>query len=385
MRLRRAVMVLVAVALCVLGSFAAAAQKAAVGFAGVAYTGADAEIATRLPNVSAVIGRSGQVAYRNRLIGAFAKHTPRHFEFLPDSHLQALDGSGSAVVMAIAFDRETISVERIDGQWKGLFEIAAQALFFDFREKQVLFSYPLTLQFVEIYSQEPNSAQLGALAERLLVTEGPASLLTVAPRELADLQLPNASSRRLQVAGVVVSELAQGKLPEKQRDGALVGHEFTKVFASTLRLAMLPYATGQVVDGTMSGRFADGAAFRLRIPEADYRITIALEDFREKTLSESAGFRQQLYGAFFKVRVEEPLSARAYFDQPLRQGSSKAIPASQDIVDSAAAYYETMLAGFGSFAQAVQGGAKPWVSEQPGGRALDQQLKSLKELIKQCR
>lgn len=366
-------------------STAKGSERVPVGFAGIAYTGVDAGVAERFPHTSAVIDAAGQTGYRARLVEAFRARPPQHFELLPDTELQALDGSGSAIVMAIALDRETVSVERIDGRWKALFEIAAQALFFDFREKQVLFSYPITVQFVDLFEDEPGASQLRDMAARLVTGQGAAGLLTVAPAELERLQLPNASSRRVQVGEVVLGDLARGKLPARHQDPALVGHEFSKVFASTLRLPMLPHATGQALGGAMSGRFADGAVFRLRIPEPDYRITVQLDDFREKTLSQDAGHRQQLYGAFFRVRVEEPMSSRAYFDQELRQGSTKAIPSSQDVVDSAAAYYETLLAGFGSLAQATNGGAKPWASEQTGGREFTQQLKSLKELIQQCR
>ena len=109
-----------------------------------------------------------------------------------------------------------------------------------------------------------------------------------------------------------------------------------------------------------STRFADGVVYDLRIPEPDYRIVVQVDDFREKTLSQTAGFRQQLYGAFFHVTADEPLSGTVYFDQSLRQGTTKAIPASQDVVDSASAYYETLLAGFSSFANAAQGGASAW-------------------------
>jgi hypothetical protein len=381
----RAVAGAAALSMAMLASPANAGEKRAIGFAGIAYTGSEAAVEQRFPHVSAAIAAVGPVAYRSRLVQAFHARPPRHFELLPDDQLQRLDGVGSSTVMAIALDRETTSVERIDGRWKVLFEVAAQALFFDFREKQVLFSYPITVQYVDVLDAEPRDADLRAMAKRLVEGGGVSGLLSVVPTELEHLALPEASSRRLQVAEVALADVARSKLSARHRDADLVAHEFSKVFASTLRLPMLPHATGQAVGGAMSGRFADGAAFRLRIPEADYRISVRLDDFREKSLAEQGGFRQQLYGAFFHVRVEEPMSARGYFDQSLRQGSTKAIPDSQDLVDSEAAYYETLLAGFASLAQSIDGGAKPWASEQPGGRAFTQELKSLKELIGQCR
>ncbi|MFZ5656999.1 MAG: hypothetical protein ACOY37_08095 [Pseudomonadota bacterium] len=381
--LRRAVLG-VAVLLSIAAA-APAAERAEVGFAGVAYTGAAAGSGERLPHASAVLGRIGLQAYARRLRDALERTPARHISWAPAERLQVLDGSGASLVMAVALDRETVTQERIDGRWKVLYELAGQALFFDFREKQVLFAYPLTLQYIDMFDAPPTEAALEAMAARVLDGTGPGRLPEVTAAELASLSLPNASSRRLQVVGTRLSDLAAGKLAPGQRDAALVGHEFTKILASTLRLPMLPHAAGQAIGGVMPARFADGSVHQLRIPEPDYRIDVTVEDLRDKTLSQQGGFRQQLYGAFFHVTVSEPLSGRIYLDQPLRQGSTKAIPGSQDIVDSSGAYYETLLAGFASLAQSLDGGAKPWASEQTGGRVFTQQLKSLKELVQQCR
>lgn len=383
-RLRR-VAIGVAVLLSLPHAAHAASERAEVGFAGIAYTGPAAGSQERLPHASAVLGRVGLQAYAERLRDALRSRPAQHITWSAVDRLQALDGSSSAVVMAVALDRETITRERIDGRWKVLYEIAAQALFFDFREKQILFAYPLTLQYVDVFDAPPSGAQLDAMAARLLDGRGPGRLPDVAAAELATLALPSASSRRVQVVEARLSELAAGKLTPEQRDGALVGHELTKILASTLRLPMLPHAAGQAIGGVMPARFADGAVYQLRIPQPDYRIDVAVDDFRDKPLLEQSGFRQQLYGAFFHVSVTEPLSGRVYFDQPLRQGSTKAIPTSQDVVDVSGAYYETLLAGFASLAQSLDGGAKSWATEQTGGRAVTQQLQSLKELVQQCR
>lgn len=359
-------------------------EKPVVTFAGVAYTSAAADTQRLLPRTHAALARYGEDRFSQDLGVALRQQPSSGFQ-LSEGTLASLHGAGSPLVMALALDRETITSERIAGQTKLLFEVAAQALFFDFREKQVLFAYPVTLQYIEVLDGEPTSAQIDAVADHIVAGTGPAGILSVFPRELASLALPSPSSRRLQVTEVRLSDGGRAKLPEQQRDETLVGHEFTKMLASTLRLPMLPHARGQAIGGAMATRFADGSVLNLQIPTADYRVVLEVEDFREKTLSETPALRQQLYGAFFRIRVEEPLSSTVYFDQRLRQGSTKAIPASQDQVDSAASYYETLLTGLASFAQAADGGARPWAGEQTGGRQFISQIKSLKELIRSCR
>lgn len=368
---------------------AGAAGAAGIGapqvhFAGVAYTGAADQAADRLPYTDRTLKRRGHAAFNSLLSQALAARPPAHFQLQPTTQMAAIDGSGSALVMAAAIDRETVVIEPVAGQYKLLFELAAQALFFDFRERQVLFSYPVTLQRIELYAAEPTREQIQKVADDVLLGAGDASLPAALADELTQLTLPSPSSRRLQVTDVHMADAPSTRLPASI-DSAIIAHEFSKVLASTLRLPMLPYASGQAIGGAMAARFADGTVFNLAIPQPDYRISLEVSDFREKKLSETPAVRQQLYGAFFRVRVDEPLSAKVFFDQPLRHGATKAIPASQGRVDTPAAYYETLLGGFSSFALATAGGDGAWGREQTGGRDFARQLKSLRELIHTCR
>ncbi|MFC3815005.1 hypothetical protein [Lysobacter sp. GCM10012299] len=352
-------------------------------FAGIAYTGAadhakralpivDTEMKDRLPEINRQL-RDGLTA-----------RPPANFD-VNASQLAELAGSSSAIVMAVALDRETATVERIGDKYKVLFELAGQVLFFDFRERQVLFSYPVTLQHITALPTSPTPTEKAAIANQIVFGSGPSDLTAVVADTVANLALPGSSSRRIQLVDVRLAPAVGGKVSQAMADSALIGHEFSKILASTLRLPMLPHAQGQAIGGAMAARFADGTAYTLRIPEPDYRMVLDVVDFRQKTLSETPAVRRQLYGAFFNLRVEEPLSSTVYFDQPLRQGSTIDIPSTQEDVDTDAAYYETLIAGFSSMSQAINGGAAPWAGEQTGGRDFTKQLKSLKELIAKCR
>lgn len=355
-----------------------------VHFAGIAYTGKAADAKSSLPHAHAAIERVTGVELNRQLARAMSVQAPKHFA-VRVAELGSLDGTGSAVVLAVALDRETVSTERIAGQYKLLYELAAQALFFDFREQQVLYSYPVTLQHIEVLAEAPTDEQIQAVADQVVLGREPTSLAGAMAAELENLSLPSPSSRRIQLVDVQLAEGVAGRPDLQKLDRELIGHEFSKVLAANLRLPLLPHALGQAVAGAMPARLADGKAFNLNIPKPDYRLVLEVSDFRDKTLKETPAFRQQLYGAFFRVRVDEPLSGAVFFDQPLRQGATKTIPVSQDEVDAAAAYYETLLTGFSSFAQASAGKDLPWASEQTGGREFKKQLTALKELIIQCR
>jgi hypothetical protein len=125
-----------------------------------------------------------------------------------------LDGTTSATVLAAALDRELVSVEPIGDQYKVLVEVALQALFFDFRERQVIASYPLTLQRIDVQDYRPDNDDIDAIVADLLYGSADTSLSQVLAASLAQAKLPDAAVRRLQVGGVTLSDAVRAKLPD---------------------------------------------------------------------------------------------------------------------------------------------------------------------------
>lgn len=365
---------------------AGAAPRDTVYFAGAAFTSGVQAALQSMPVTDRVLGQSGLAIVNQQLLKALAAVPPKHIS-LEYSELASLDGSTNATVLAAAIDRETVLIERIGSQHKLLYEVAVQALFFDFRDKQVRFSIPITIQRIEVFDEQPTHEQVNAVASRALLSTETASVASALASALENVTLPSAASRRLRLVDVSVSEAVRERLPGFAQlvDAGVVGHEASKLISAQWHLGLLPYQSGQAVGGAMAARFADGRVYNLTIPTPDYRIVLRLDDFRSRILKETPAFRQQLFGAYFTIQVDEPLSGTAYFDQALRQGSTKTIPTTQGSVDDTSAYYETLLTGIASFAQAATDAASPWLPQQVDERAVSKQMKSLSELIALCR
>lgn len=384
---RRYLARLIASALVSLAPFAPASAQETIYFGGAAFTGAISEANENIPLTHAAIGEAGLVSINQELRRALSVRPPQHFR-LDYTDLAALDGAGSSMAMAIAIDRETITVEQVGAQYKLLIEIATQALFFDFRERMVRFAYPVTIQRIEVTNAPPSNARAAELAQQMLLGESPASLGPAVADALHGMRLPDAASRRLQVVEVTWSDKVATDFPQitRQAQVGMAGHEFSKILSSGLQLGLLPYQSGHAIGNAMAARFADGRVYNLTIPPADYEIRVALQDFRSGVVKETAGFRQDILGAFFDIRIEEPLSGRSYLSQPLRFGATKTVPASQPAYDKEPAYYETLIAGLATFARSIAGdGADNWVKEQPNARELRANLNSVRELIAKCR
>lgn len=361
-----------------------------VYWAGFAYTSDQSAVAAATPRTASTIEQRGLGELNKRLAHALSQRYPQHLQLI-EQPVAMLDGSTSATVLAAALDRELVSVEPIGDQYKLLVEVALQALFFDFRERQVIAAMPMTLQRIDIKDSEPSAADVNAIVADLLYGGSDTALPQVLAATLANARLPAASSRRLQVVGVTLSEATLAKLPAADWQTLLpptLAHELSKALAANAGIALLPPRSGQAIGGAMAARFADGKVYQLKIPEPDYAIELQVDALKHGIIDETPAMKTLLFGAFFSIKVREPLSGRVYFEQPLRKGATKIVPATQQQVDLWSASYETLLAGLDAFAGAgaKRADARAWLGEQkPGGRPLQEQTRNLQELIQSCR
>lgn len=372
------------------GAVQAADKSQQAYWAGFAYTADQSAVKASTPRTAAVLEARGLPTLNKALWARLSVQKPTQLELI-DQPLAMLDGTTSATVLAAALDRELISVEPIGNQYKVLVEVALQALFFDFRERQVVASYPITLQRIDVQDYRPDSDDVDAIIADLLYGNAATSLPQVLAATLNPAKLPDASVRRLQVGEVTLSDAARAKLPDPALEPVLratLAHELSKAVSSNTGIGLLPPATGQAIGGAMAARFADGKVYQLKIPEADYVIKLKLDAMKHGVINETPAVKTMLFGAFFNVSVVEPFSGKVFFDQPLRKGATKVVPVTQWQVDQWSASYETVLAGLDAFAGAAarRADSRAWLDEQkPGGKPLQQQTQALQELIKSCR
>lgn len=356
-------------------------------FAGVAFTGSAEDASNVLRYTSELLSAEGLVQLNGQLSQSLLDSPPKNFNIVFD-RLANIDYGSSALVLAATMDRETVIVEQIGDEYKLLVELAGQALFFDFREKQILSSYPVTVQYIDVSKERPGIEAINSILETILFDSGERSFVHLITKKLENINFPQAAVRRIRVASIEVGDSIKSEHPLLTKtlfDTGIIGHEFSKILSDKLNIAILPYRSGQALGGAMAARFANGDIFNLIIPEADYEIHLHVDDFRGRTLNETRSYRQELLGAFFRIDVIEPLSGRSFFDQNLKQGATKVIPATQKEFNVGEAYYETLLVGLAEFATSVAEGNEEWIAQQDEVRKLNRSFASLQELIELCR
>jgi hypothetical protein len=160
---------------------------------------------------------------------------------------------------------------------------------------------------------------------------------------------------------------------------------FSESLSSKTGVPMLPYSKGYAIGNVMSMRIADGDVFMLKLPEADYTISLDIPSFKKIKSGESAAGASYIYGAYAHVKVQEPTSARAYLDTDLKNGEVKLVPASQDSVDDFPAYYDAIKGLFVKLSDNLAGNQSDWLKYSSASSDIGQQITSTQELLKSCK
>lgn len=363
-----------------------------IHIAGFAYVADDAALAKSFPYSRAIEAeRAGDVSVLDAAVRNYATAVANPtFSIAFDELASLKPGEGSALVLAFALDRETVSVEQIGTSYKLLAELSAQALFVDFREMAVIASYPIIVQSVDVKHAAPTEEQRRAAIRNLYLGDGKANVFAAFAQTLAGLKLNPTVERRVRVTASSVSEAARAAMSGSPQSAAGVfdmalAQDFSKFLSANQQIPVLPPSKGQAIGNRMATRFANGKVYTLEIPEADYAVELNLDELKRIEYGSTAAGRSFVYGAFLTVRVLEPLSGRVYFDARLRNGATKLVPANQTSVDDAAAFQDALLALLDKFTTALASPEPAWAEKHAGDRAVAKQMQELAKVLQSCR
>lgn len=370
---------------------AAADPESTVYFAGVAYTSNASHIEQSFPYVSRLLGPDKGTAL-DQNIRSLLRTQPLPEAISFDS-LGSIRNASKSVALALGLDGETTSVEHIGNVYKLRVEISAEALFFDFKEKQVLGGFPFIIDFITVLPEQPSDADIQKAFQGIIFgADGMHSLAGEFVHTLAGAQVPLASSKHLRVTSSTLGakaldyirqyapQIDPGALPQK------IAQAFGTYLAANQHVSILPYASNQALGSSMAARFMEGEAYDLKIPDADYEIHLNVAGFKKIEASRSDIATVYLYGAFVDVAVLEPLSGHVYFSQRIKQGLTKTIPASETSLDDWPLTFDTLKTLFSNFTGALSGKSNRWSkSGLPNDAEAQSQFSSLKELIQSCR
>lgn len=324
-----------------------------VGFAGVAFLGDYGDAEELYPFSKAISERRplDQIAWKT-LSGM------RNRTFSLNPGLLDIE-SGESVAMALAIDDEDVYVEEIAGEYKIVLQLSLQLIFFDFREKMLIASYPLRVQYITANGHRPGIQEVFKDFRRFYEDPGfNLNVFSLARDRLKDIQLRKKYNQTLQVREVQVREMARNHLPPVYRENldgfcGFAAHSLSAALSNTLGVAVLPYSKGHAIGNKMAMRFSDARVLDLRIPEATYGLELTMRGFKQVEHDRNHRGVAMIYGTSVHLHLEEPLLGKTYLDQKFKKGVTKVIPALQENVEQWMPFQNCMLLLFEEIAQSL--------------------------------
>lgn len=321
-----------------LGPASSRAQQP-VYFAGLAYLGDFQYVEANYP-----LSRQLDEVLQDRLRDALRNITPGGLEIRTE--LADLN-STETIVLAVAVDRERISREVFDFeqgvQTKLIVELSLQILFYDLADGILVDNRPISAAINHVVGTR--KADLEAESLRLmrrlyLGDEKSGGLLGRVAGMLQSLELRPANGLRFRLDSFAFDERTRAMLP-KSRSGLQLSQGFGQWFSARLAehagVSVIPFTRGYAIGNQLPGRFANGEAFNLKLPEPDYALRFEIRNLIRKELE-----RQIIFGAQAHFTLEEPFTRTVLIDGDYRSAVFKIASAARIEADDWSAYEDSI-------------------------------------------
>jgi len=240
---------------------------------------------------------------------------------------------------------------------KLVIHLGFELLILNFKDKEVVCSQPIYLEFIDAGKQAFDDPALRERIKKMI--EGDNSQLFAAVLEKADRIQPRSKNQcTLQIRKVSIGEKALPFLPETLRQATnayaqTVAQQFGALLSSRAGVALLPYAKDGL-NSMMALRFSDGSAVQFKIPATTFAVDVDVKGFKKVLEKSTEAEALWIYGAFLGIRVYEPEFNIVYFDAPVKYGVSKVKPATQKTVDEFPVVSEALKGAFVSAIDQMQ-------------------------------
>jgi hypothetical protein len=371
----------------ILFSFIQIANATEVAFAGFAYSGDNQSISDRFPYSERFQNSLGKSGVNGLLMQSMQSLNPANFTLI--SHIDDLTNRDQAISVAFVVTNETVTVEPVGKVYKLFAYIRGQALFFDFKTKTVLRSYPFGFAYLDALYEKPSDADINsAISYVYLGKNGKQGLIDRFKSALTTAALPTSVSRYVQVSSVEVGDEAKTYFPSHFTSSvseSWLADTFSETIADKMSIPILPYSKGYAIGNVMSMTVSDGSIFNLKLPEPDYKFSINLTKLKKVTYEETEAGKSLIYGAFANIKLEEPLSGHVYLDDQFKNGETKVVSAMQVTTEDFPAFQDSIRGLFNKLSDEVAGRKSSWLKSASTNKNIDKQIISTRELLKSCK
>ena len=327
----------------------AQAEKTKVFYGGFAFAGNASEITKNYPIAASLdeVSGTGDHFFESQSRTFFRKNESAFTKIALSFDIARPEDT--PLVLALALADEKILREELGSFHRLVIQLCVELLVLDFRAMEVVSTRPVWIELVDAgkaaFSDDDIRTRM-----RAMVGGDSSQLFTSLRGELAGIGARGRNQCTLQVKKVSVGEKAIPFLPEAYREAPdayarSAAQQFGSLLTSQAGLALLPYAKDGL-NSKMSLRFADASQVQFKIPPPTFGIDVGIRGFKKVLDKKTAAETLWLYGAFLDIRVYEPEFNKVFFENPVKYGVAKVVPASQKTIDEFPIVSEALKGAF---------------------------------------
>ena len=312
---------------------------------------------------------------------------PKYIKIIP--RIDELAGRDKAVAVALVMTNEVVTTELIGKSFKLFIQLRGQAVFFDFKSKTVLRSYPFSFAYIDALSEQPTDTQkIEGIQYVYLGKNGKPGIIDRFSNSLTNATIPESVQRYVQVVNVNISDEARSKFSEAYGKGVAetwVADSFGEAIANKMEMPILPFSKGYAIGNVMAMTISNGEIYSLKIPAPDYEFKIDITNLKKVVFEESAAGKSLIYGSYASFSLEEPVSGTVYLKGDYKNGEVKVVSALQTNVEDFPAFQDSMRGLFTKLSGEISGENTSWLKSATSGKDTNKQITSTRELLKSCK
>ena len=367
--------------------FVQSAYSTEVAFAGFAYSGDSNTITARFPHSKKYEESLGASGLNSLLQKTLASAQPKNIKIT--SKIYDLLGRDQAVAVALVMTNEVVTTELIGQTYKLFVQLRGQAVFFDFKSKTVLKTYPLSFAYLDALPAQPTNSQIiDSIQNVYLGKNGKLGIIERFKNSLINAKVPDAVTRYVQVVNVVISDDARPKFSDAYGKGVAetwVADSFSEAIANKMEMPILPFSKGYALGNVMAMTISNGEVYTLTLPKPDYEFRIKITNLRKVVFEETAAGKSLIYGTYATFSLEEPLSGTSYLNGDYKNGEVKVVSALQTNTEDFPAFQDSMRGLFTKLAGEISGENTSWLKSATTGKDILKQMALTRELLNSCK
>lgn len=301
---------------------------------------------------------------------------------------------GQSLVMALAIENESMKVTPLSAsEYQLTFNLDAQILIFNFREKSIVAAYPLRLTLLNVLGRKPEEKDRDDLAEVMFFGDSNQNIFNDVPRSylienfietVKNITIKPAWRSQIRIMNIDFSEQANKVLLEYEQDHdyfrQLAASSLSSSLSTKLDIPVLPYIKSDAIQNSMTLRFSNTDLMDFSIPEANFHINLTVRGFGHQILRSTDRTKVISFISGIQFSVIDNDFNDIKMDIKFQSGNLRKLSNTMEI-DEWAEYEISFLSLMDQVVSQLQKPDKKWIKEHSTGeKSSKQTIKELKDV-----